>query len=244
MKRSRLLLYFQLSLDYKYYFMPHVHAFAFHDDFAKTCALFDVATQALKCKNSTLVDDVVLMTTAVYGISRKYETEAATGQSEFLLRVAANFERQLGRQVTPRTVNEVNHAEFEIFEALDWTFPETNTYTCTTTILLRVLILTLAAGHAPDGLAVSLLKDAWATAVRKCVYAVMSGLATGYATAYIIVRDALEDVHFEKPFLELDGLCQCEGVPLLREAAPEPVEAHLLVSEWYMREINRSIGFI
>jgi hypothetical protein len=43
----------------------------------------------------------------------------------------------------------------------------------------------------------------------------MFGLATGYATAYHIVRDSLEDVGFEQAFLD----------PLMHEAAPEPLKA-------------------
>jgi hypothetical protein len=43
----------------------------------------------------------------------------------------------------------------------------------------------------------------------------MLGLASGYGTAYHIVRDSLEDVGFEKAFLD----------PLMREAAPEPLKA-------------------
>jgi len=43
----------------------------------------------------------------------------------------------------------------------------------------------------------------------------MLGLASGYATAYHIVRDSLEDVGFEQAFLD----------PLMREAAPEPLKA-------------------
>jgi hypothetical protein len=43
----------------------------------------------------------------------------------------------------------------------------------------------------------------------------MLGLASGYATAYHIVRDSLEDVGFEEAFLD----------PLMHEAAPEPSKA-------------------
>jgi hypothetical protein len=59
------------------------------------------------------------------------------------------------------------------------------------------------------------LETAWQHAVQKCVRAVMLGVASGYATAYHIVRDSLEDVGFEQAFLD----------PLMREAAPEPLKA-------------------
>jgi len=184
------------------------NANTFHNSWAKACALFDVTMQALWKKNSALLDDVVLVTTVVLGIARKDETSAASGCYGDLLQVAAMFEDQLGRPRKMRTVKELKDTEFEIFAALDWTLPQTDTYTCISAILLRMDILTRGE-HKPQ------LETAWQHAVQKCVRAVMFGLATGYATAYHIVRDSLEDVGFEQAFLD----------PLMHEAAPEPLKA-------------------
>jgi hypothetical protein len=184
------------------------NANTFHNSWAKACALFDVTMQALVNKNSSLVDDVVLVTTVVLGIARKDETSAASGCYGDLLQVAAMFEDQLGRPRKMRTVKELKDAEFEIFAVLDWTLPQTDTYTCISAILLRMDILTRGE-HKPQ------LETAWQHAVQKCVRAVMLGVASGYATAYHIVRDSLEDVGFEQAFLD----------PLMREAAPEPLKA-------------------
>jgi hypothetical protein len=184
------------------------NANTFHNSWAKACALFDVTMQALWKKNSALLDDVVLVTTVVLGIARKDETSAASGCYGDLLQVAAMFEDQLGRPRKMRTVKELKDTEFEIFAALEWTLPQTDTYTCISAILLRMDILTRGE-HKPQ------LETAWQHAVQKCVRAVMFGLATGYATAYHIVRDSLEDVGFEQAFLD----------PLMHEAAPEPLKA-------------------
>jgi hypothetical protein len=184
------------------------NANTFHNSWAKACALFDVTMQALWKKKSALLDDVVLVTTVVLGIARKDETSAASGCYGDLLQVAAMFEDQLGRPRKMRTVKELKDTEFEIFAALEWTLPQTDTYTCISAILLRMDILTRGE-HKPQ------LETAWQHAVQKCVRAVMFGLATGYATAYHIVRDSLEDVGFEQAFLD----------PLMHEAAPEPLKA-------------------
>jgi hypothetical protein len=159
-------------------------------------------------KKSSLVDDLVLVTAVVLGIARKDETSAASGCYGDLLQVSAMFEDHVGRCRKMRTIKELKEAEFEIFDALDWTLPQTDTYTCISAILLRMDILT-RGDHKPQ------LESAWQQAVQKCVRAVMLGSATGYPTAYCIVRDSLADVGFEQALLE----------PLLREAAPEPLKA-------------------
>ena len=45
-----------------------------HSGWAKACALFDMAMAALVQKNSGLADDVVLVTTVVYGILLKEDS--------------------------------------------------------------------------------------------------------------------------------------------------------------------------
>jgi len=181
------------------------NANTFHNSWAKACALFDVTMNALIEKKSPLVQDLVLITTVVLGIARKDETSAASGCYHELLRVAATFEDQLHIPRKERTTKSLKNAEFEIFTALDWNLPQTDTYTCISSILLRTDILTTGA-YKPQ------LERAWQQAVHKCVRSVMYGVATGYATAHAIVYETLQDVGFEGEFLEL----------LFEEAAPKP----------------------
>merc|ERR550537_962906 len=108
----------------------------------------------------------------------------------------------MGRQRKMRTVKELKDAEFEIFMALDWTLPQTDTYTCISAVLLRADILTRGQ-YKPQ------LEQAWQSAVQKCVRAVLLGQAVGYATAYAVVREALSEVGFSSDYLD----------HLMREAA-------------------------
>jgi hypothetical protein len=191
---------------------------------------------ALVQKNSGLAQDAVLVATAVCGIAVKDEgpfernyLQTSVLTSDLLNRVAPKIERQLRRDVRPRAAQELKDAECEILEALQWTLPQTDTYTCSTAILVRVLCLALAKGNEPDSIAIAWywFHVAWDHAVRKCESAIIAGHPSGYATAYHIVRDSLEDAEMiadaAHAFLELDA--PREGFsPLLRQAAPEPVE--------------------
>lgn len=196
----------QMSRQFYLALLQRGNANTFHNSWAKACALFDVAMQALLERGSPLVEDIVLVTTVVLGVARKDETSAASGCYADLLRVAVLFEDQLQVPRKPRTAAELKVAEFEILMALDWTLPQTDTYTCISAVLLRADILTRGQ-YKPQ------LEQAWQASVQKCVRAVLLGQATGYGTAYCIVREALlEQVGFSAAYLD----------HLLQEAAPPP----------------------
>jgi len=204
----------QLSRQFYLALLQRGNANTFHNSWAKACALFDVTMKALVAKDSPLLEDIVLITTVVLGIARKDETSAASGCYNDLLRVAALYEDQLQVPRKTRSAAELKHAEFEIFMALDWALPQTDTYTCISAVLLRADILTRGQ-YKPQ------LEQAWQSAVQKCVRAVLMGQATGYRTAYTVVREALTEVGFGSTYLD----------HLLREAAPEP--ARFEASERY-----------
>jgi hypothetical protein len=203
--RPELTMGMQQSRHFYLQLLQRNNANTFHNSWAKACALLDVTMLALIEKKSPLVQDLVLVTTVVLGIARKDETSAASGCYHELLRVAATFEDHLHFPRQERTTKSLKNAEFEIFDALEWSLPQTDTYTCISAILLRTDILT-KGDYKPQ------LEAAWQQAVHKCVRSVIWGMATGYATAHAIVYESLQDVGFDPDFLEL----------LFAEAAPEP----------------------
>jgi hypothetical protein len=166
----------------------------FHNSWAKACCMFNTVMAALIRAQSPLLKDVVLVAAVSLGISRKDETSAASCCYKDLVRVAALAEDQLRRPHQTRTCKELMNAEFDVFVALNWNIPQTDTYTCISAMLLRADILT--QGRSKAGLEV-----AWQTAVQKCVRAELVGEALGYGTAYTIVRDAVEEV-FGAPSLK------------------------------------------
>lgn len=190
---------------FEYYLalMPHPDANSFHNSWARTCALFDVAVEKLVATESALLHDLPTVAAVIVGIARKYETSSASRCVGDLVRVASGFEAKLGLPRQTRTTSDLVMAEFAIFEALNWDLPQTDTYTCISAMLLRADILT-------KGEFKQQLELAWQLAVQECVCRVLCGQADGYMTGYKIVRQALQEAGFHG--YALTGL--------LEEAAP------------------------